>query len=513
MNEKKLRAFTNAKRKAARKISEALESIQEVEQLGFEIQRRKRYLEAKQLLVCIIYPLERLLGLDFKKIQDKLPRALPKFLEVLSLINIPVDTFCDELIDLQSRLQKHPEKPKTSVDPNPSNKTKDRLDILFASSMFCSNKHGGGQRLFDIVSDLSIRHNIDMYSCYNPDLDEESFGHIRNRFRNLRLVHGHQMSSSDILEWLKGNKKNRKSYDIIHFEYPESVPLMNTLKPFGKKNIFTLIECVTLHQKMAFGKRIQNRSRTEDLTRDDCWVLYRLLHAAFLEAKAVQECDECIAVTSEDARFARKYFGYQPKVIPAGISESFFNDFGGKKIRLKKSQLKTVAFMGFYGHPPNIEGINWYLDHVHPKLKSVPNYRLSIIGGGNPDFINNLRTKYKDDSTVNITGYIQDIGPILLQNSICIAPLFSGAGIRCKLHQYAALSKPIVSTSLAAVGTVYKNKESIFICDNSESFQKALLTLFDDPDLQSKTGRAAQNIVKEFYLSSKLTKKIEELYE
>src|SRR5262249_24919831 len=91
----------------------------------------------------------------------------------------------DELAALEQGLMVRAVMPRAQRERNGA--SAERSDtLLFVSGMFPSIEHGGGLRLFDIVSGLSERRSVDLYSRYRPATDSASFARLSPALRAAR---------------------------------------------------------------------------------------------------------------------------------------------------------------------------------------------------------------------------------------------------------------------------------------------------------------------------------------
>jgi glycosyltransferase involved in cell wall biosynthesis len=365
-----------------------------------------------------------------------------------------------------------------------------RRSILFVSGMFPSIEHGGGLRLFDIVEALGRRHDVDLYSRYREELDRASFARLAPSLRAARLVPADVPGAADARAWLERNQHPRGGYDVIHFEYGATAHLIPVLRPFARKTIFTLMECVTRRTliDLALLARQPQPPERADLER----ATKEFLNAFILEKDALAACDQGIAVTDEDADFAARSFGVpRPVVVPTCLSETAFLDGVSAADRAPLAP-RTAAFVGYYDHYPNIDAMRWYLQNVHfAVLKQIPDYRLHIIGRGETA---PLRALYPNEPSIVFVGRVDELAPHLQAAQIGLAPIVSGAGIRGKINQYSAVGRPTVSTSLGASGLPYRHEQSILIADKPDEFARAVTRLLTDAVLWKRLQAGAREV-------------------
>jgi glycosyltransferase involved in cell wall biosynthesis len=366
----------------------------------------------------------------------------------------------------------------------PANGTPDaRRSILIVSGMFPSIEHGGGLRLFDITQALGRRHQVDLYSRYREELDQESLERLLPTLRSARLVGDDRLSAADARAWLARNGRPRHEYDVIHFEYASSAHLIPALRPYAKKTIFTLMECVT--RRTLIDLALLAREQSPHLGR----AAYDFLAAFNVEKQALADCDQGIAVTDEDADFvARSFGGPRPVVVPTCLSETAFLD---RVSPIEVAQPRTAAFVGYFDHYPNIDAMRWYLEQVHFQvLRRIPSYRLHIIGRGDTSA---LRARPLGPSVVFV-GRVDELAPHLQAAEIGLAPIVSGAGIRGKINQYSAVGRPTVSTTLGANGMPYRHEQSILIADTPGDFAHAVQRLLTDTVLYKRLQAGAREV-------------------
>ena len=98
-----------------------------------------------------------------------------------------------------------------------------------------------------------------------------------------------------------------------------------------------------------------------------------------------------------------------------------------------------------------------------------------------------------------VTGYVDDIRPFIQKAAVCIAPLISGAGLRTKVVQYAALRRPSVVTPIAAEDLLFETDRELCVADGADSFARQVIALLRDPALAATIAeRAYERAVREY---------------
>ncbi len=362
------------------------------------------------------------------------------------------------------------------------------LKILVISGLFPSIEHGGGLRLFDILHGLSQKHDIDLYSVYDQKKDHRSLELLKNSLREVRLIDGEhivdqELTRNDITEWLQKIEHNGQYYDIIQLEYPHTIFLTNFMKTYSRRVGFTFMECVTKSNVI----KIQELTITNNL-REMTKFTGNLWKFAVAEKFALENADFLIAVTQEDADFLQRLYPRRPHIIPTCISRHEIIDQVAKsKVRAKKG---CVAFLGYFGHYPNIDSMRWYITSIHPLIKDkVPEYKLLIIGAGDTT---ELQEMARNDQQIEFSGRVDNIIPYIQQASLCVLPLITGAGIRGKLNQYSIAGRASVSTTIGNKGLNYEHGRSVMIADKASSFAAAVIELLTNQDKNQAMAKQAR---------------------
>ena len=89
--------------------------------------------------------------------------------------------------------------------------------------------------------------------------------------------------------------------------------------------------------------------------------------------------------------------------------------------------------------------------------------------------------RYHDGAGVVVTGRVPDVRPYVQKAAVCIAPLVSGAGLRTKVVQYAALRRPCVATSIAVEDLGFADGRDVFVADAPDAFADRVVELLLDP--------------------------------
>lgn len=192
-------------------------------------------------------------------------------------------------------------------------------------------------------------------------------------------------------------------------------------------------------------------------------------------------------------------------VIPNGVDINYFKPLNSK---IKKHNIVFAGRMDAY---PNEDAVIWFLKEIWPLLKKeVPDVTFTIAGR-NPT--PRIKKFAKNDPSILITGYVDDIRPFIAQAEVYICPIRDGGGTKLKLLDAMAMGKAIVTTTIGAEGLEVIHKKHILIADNSISFVSKILMLFENSELRIYLGNNSRELVKNEYSWYVIGKKLNVLYQ
>jgi glycosyltransferase involved in cell wall biosynthesis len=204
------------------------------------------------------------------------------------------------------------------------------------------------------------------------------------------------------------------------------------------------------------------------------------------EVEVCNQFDHVVWVTKEDqaAVYQQATRSESPYtndlVIPICVDpqEKLISTYGKKTCR--------ITFLGGLHWPPNAQGVSWFAEKVFPEVRSsIPDAILTVIGKDPPTGL--------IGEGIEVTGYVQDLQPMLVETAVFIVPLLAGGGMRVKILDAWNWGIPIISTTIGAEGVKAVHEENMLIADTPEALSQATIRLFKEPELAKKliqNGRA-----------------------
>lgn len=211
------------------------------------------------------------------------------------------------------------------------------------------------------------------------------------------------------------------------------------------------------------------------------------------ERSALRRADAVVVTGEEDARAAREAGAVDVRLVPNGADDTFLDvpEGGG---------LQRLLFVGWAGHSPNRDAVDWWLRDIAPQVDGDP--VLEVAGSGWEDFGRH--------ESLRMLGYVEDLRP-LLSDALVVAPLRVGGGTKVKMVEAMAAARPIVGTTIAAEGLPMRDGVECLVRDTPEGFAAAIREIRQSPDLSRRLGKAARDAVRPL-LWSAIKKQMAELY-
>jgi GT2 family glycosyltransferase len=133
-----------------------------------------------------------------------------------------------------------------------------------------------------------------------------------------------------------------------------------------------------------------------------------------------------------------------------------------------------LLFVGGFNHPPNADGIAWFVEQVLPLVRDKsPQTELHIVGSNIPDEIKSLGSE-----GVVVHGYLSDEALLELYSTVrsVIVPLRFGAGVKGKVVEALQQGVPLITTTIGAEGL--PDAESVLhVADDHADFASRILAV------------------------------------
>lgn len=292
---------------------------------------------------------------------------------------------------------------------------------------------------------------------------------------------------------------SRKTFDIIQLETLYLAPYLPIIRQYSK----AMIAMRAHNVEHEIWERISAKS---GFLPKKWYLRYLTNKLKRFEMDQLNEYDFLVAISERDLNQFKK-LGYQNGAIasPVGIEAHHFS-----KLPQGRRQEKALSlfFIGSLDWMPNLDGLQWFMENVWAKTKSLPDsLTLHIAGRNTPDW---MREKWTD--RVRIHGEIADAHQYIRDHDVMIVPLFSGSGMRVKILEGMALGKMVITTSLGLEGIPAEHGKHVWVADTEEEFLDAIQQVIANKSIVAEIGENARQFVLENFDALEIAQRLLESY-
>lgn len=172
-------------------------------------------------------------------------------------------------------------------------------------------------------------------------------------------------------------------------------------------------------------------------------------------------------------------------------------------------KLPQLIYNGALTFILNYRAVEYFLSQIFPLLKDQANFKLVVTG--NHTGVDLSNSPAFQSSEVVLTGFVEDIRPLITQSLVCVIPLLEGGGSRLKLLEAFALGTPVVSTSKGAEGIAARHEEHLLIANTPQEFADAILRLYHEPALAQRLATNARRLVEQNFDWQDIVEKLDSI--
>ena len=171
-------------------------------------------------------------------------------------------------------------------------------------------------------------------------------------------------------------------------------------------------------------------------------------------------------------------------IVRNGIDASFFET-------VVSGYQFQILFCGNMSYPPNIEASKRLVNDILPMVqKEYPEITVMLAGADPSRAVRSLK-----QSSVYVTGWIDDIREAYSSAKVFVAPMVSGSGMQNKLLEAMASGLPCLTTRIAADALQATDGVNIIVCESNEDFAFNVLKLLRDDVFYHKIASEAKSFV------------------
>lgn len=374
------------------------------------------------------------------------------------------------------------------------------------ASAFCEHK---------MIRCLSKKHDISLISFVRSDEEQElsrdmleyckrvetvrlPAGGFRKLWVRVNLLTLTPMSisnsrSSEMRNIIRSMVR-QEDFDIVQMEYP---PMAQYISETGNSAKIIHLQDLIFVTAEKHAKHLRySRKKVE-------WFIESIV-SRWYESRQYAKFDSIVSVSEKMKDVLLECnSSLNVSAIPPGV------DIPAKRKLHRDEKGKNLIFMGAMWRRENIESILYFYRNVFDLIrKAVPEVNLHIVGGSPSEEIKNLA----DDSSVKVTGYVENLSDYYLKCDVSVAPMRVAGGIMCKVLDAMAFGLPVVTTSQGNEGVGAEAGKEIFIEDNPEGFANRTIELLQNGKLRKVVSDSALDFIRRNFSWEHATNKLESLY-
>lgn len=151
-----------------------------------------------------------------------------------------------------------------------------------------------------------------------------------------------------------------------------------------------------------------------------------------------------------------------------------------------------LLFVGEFGHAPNVDAAFHLCREIMPLVhRELNEVKLTLVGPNPPPELVHLAS-----DRIEVTGWVEDLRPLLETSAVSVAPLRFGAGMNGKVTQSLAAGLPVVTSSLGSEGLGAEDGKHLFVADDPALFAQRVVDLHLDNDRWRSLSEAGRQIAR-----------------
>jgi glycosyltransferase involved in cell wall biosynthesis len=361
------------------------------------------------------------------------------------------------------------------------------LNILIISAWYpMADRLGGDHRFIHLIDGMTANHSV-AYLAFSPESQAETYGNQATDAYRAKLAElGITILQPGVRAALSGSR-----YDVVLFQYSSHALMwhkeVRTFQPQAR----VVIDNGDVAYRRFFSKA-ELTGNQDDLD---------IAEKSKREELSAYRCADAIITVSQDD------LGVVQQDIPDIHAFVIPNIHPIPDTSTSIREKHTLLFVGSFLHPPNVDGMVWFVNEVLPiVVREKPEVRLRIVGYGPTPEIQALRSPH-----VEVVGYVPETAPYLESAYISIAPLRYGAGVKGKIGEAMAYRLPVVTTSIGIDGFGLTPGKNILVSDTAEGFSRHIIQLLDDTQLYEEIAESGFQFIRERFSTQAVNNKIQSM--
>ena len=244
--------------------------------------------------------------------------------------------------------------------------------------------------------------------------------------------------------------------------------------------------------------------------------LIEIVKIEIIERELTRNVDQIWTCSKNDISLLQKLSSKLIKahIIPNGVNSNHYTNVRLNQVELPynlSKSIHTLIFPAVFSTAANSQAVTFLLDLVYPKIKEkYPDCQLLLVGR-NPS--QQMIESSDQDTSIIVTGGVEDMRPYFSVASIFVVPLFQGSGTRLKILEAFACCRPVVSTSKGAEGINAISGKHLLIGDTVEEIVSHICDLWSDNLLRERIVQNAFELFEKEYSWNAVEAKVKQAIE
>ena len=196
------------------------------------------------------------------------------------------------------------------------------------------------------------------------------------------------------------------------------------------------------------------------------------------ERRVAAAVDSVLFVTQEETRLFRQAVPAADcalATIGNGVDAEYFAAHPDRRSPFDADEA-AIVFTGAMDYWPNADAVTWFAAEVLPEIrKREPRARFHIVGMNPSPAVRSLSS----DSSIVVTGRVDDVRPYLQHARVVVAPLRVARGIQNKVLEAMAMGRPVVVTPSIASSLSGRPGIDYETASEPKAFANAVVDLLD----------------------------------
>lgn len=391
------------------------------------------------------------------------------------------------------------------------------MNVLMLTPYLPYPPSSGGQiRSFNLIKQLSKKHQITLYSLIKYDSEKQYISELNKYCQKVKVFKrptkpwtltnilrtGFSLYPFVVIRNFSKEEKadiadilSKEKFDIIHAEtfyvYPHISRTNIPVVLVDQTIEYQVYQHYVQHLRWWFLKPLM-------------WI--DVLKIKFWETYFWKKAARAVAVSESDAHKMHTLVpNLNVAVVPNGVGEDLMENEP-----LHYSQ--NILLMGNYNWLQNIEAARILVRDLFPQiLKKLPESKL-IIAGQHTDKIADLQSERVEILDLPIED-ADGVKKAYRENGVLVAPLYGPGGTRLKILGAMAAKLPVVTTHVGIEGIDAKNGEAVLYGETPRDLAHLTVNLLKDKTLYRKIAENARKLVEERYSYQAIAGKLDDIYQ